>query len=113
MSFIIGILLGAMVVIFALQNTMPVMVSFLGWGFEGSVALIVILSMMAGVVISLLFSLPSFIKGMMAESKLHNRNAALHKELEDHKVMLADAHQKLNGSADVVVHTVEETTTIN
>lgn len=112
MSFIIGILLGALVVIFALQNTMSVMVQFLGWGFEGSVALIVLLSMAVGVVISLLFSMPSFIKGMMAESKLHRRNQELHKELEDHKVMLAQATKPL-APGDVVVHTVEETTTVH
>jgi hypothetical protein len=48
----------------------------------------------------------------MAESKLHRRNQELHKELEDHKVMLAQATKPL-APGDVVVHTVEETTTIH
>ncbi len=95
MLFIIGIVLGGAVVIFALQNLSPVMVSFLGWNFEGSVALIVLAALFSGVVISLLFSLSSFISGMMAQSRLKGHNEALRKDLDQHKEMLQQAHQKI------------------
>ncbi len=95
MALIIGIILGAGVVIFALQNVQTVMVTFLGWGFEGSVALIVILALLAGIIISWLMAIPSFIRGMMNESKLRGHNDALHRELEVHKQKLAETEGKL------------------
>ena len=106
MLFIIGIILGAAVVIFALQNLAPVMVTFLGWSFEGSIALIVILSLFAGIVISLLFSLSSFIKGMITESKLKGHNEALRKELDQHKVMLEDANKKIVESEKTIAKVI-------
>ncbi len=103
MLFIIGIVLGGAVVIFALQNLSPVMVTFLGWSFEGSIAFIVLIALFAGIVISLLFSLSSFISGMMAQSKLKGHNDALRKDLDQHKEMLQQAHQKI-----VEIEKVEE-----
>ncbi len=112
MSFIIGILLGGAVVVFALQNVAPVMVTFLGWSFQGPLAFIVIVAVLVGIVISLLMSISAFFKGMMTESKLNHNNHALRKELDDHKVMLADAHAKLAQGGTVLTHTKEETTTV-
>ncbi len=111
MSFIIGILLGGAVVVFALQNVAPVMVTFLSWSFQGSVAFIVIVSVLIGVVINMLFSASAFLKGMLTESKLNRNNHDLRNELDDHKVMLADAHAKLAQSPNTVMYTTEETTT--
>lgn len=95
MSLIFGIVLGGAFVVFALQNIQPVMVTFLGWSFEGPIALILIAAFLVGVVISLLFSPPSFIQSMIAESKLKGHNEALRRELEDHKSKLVDANQKI------------------
>lgn len=95
MAVIIGIILGAGVVIFALQNVQTVMVSFLGWGFEGSLALIVILALLAGIIISWLMAIPSFIKGMVSESRLRGHNDALHRELDVHKQKLAETEGRL------------------
>jgi len=95
MALLIGIIVGVGFVIFALQNVEPVMVTFLGWGFEGSLALIVILSLLAGVVVSWLLAIPSFVRGMVAESKLRGHNETLRRELEDHKQKLAETQGKL------------------
>lgn len=111
MIFIIGIIIGGAVVIFALQNLEPVMVSFMGWNFEGSIGFIVLASLFAGVVISLLFSLSTFISGMMAQSKLKGHNQALNNELEKHKEMLSQANQKIADTEKVVI--VEERNIIN
>ncbi len=105
MTLIIGILLGGVAVIFALQNLAPVMVSFLGWNFEGSIALIVIIALLAGIIISLLLSLSSAITGMLNESRLKRHNESLKKELDEHKVMLADAHQKIAEKPDTIILT--------
>ncbi len=106
MTFIIGIILGGAVVIFALQNLAPVMVTFLSWNFEGSIALIVLASLFAGILISSLFSLPSMVKNMIRESRLKGHNEALRRELEDHKTMLNEAHQKIADTEKVII--VEE-----
>jgi uncharacterized integral membrane protein len=103
MTLIIGILLGGAVVIFALQNVATVMVTFLGYQFQGSLALIVILSILAGILISLLFSLSAFIQGMMSESRLKRHNNTLQRELDDHKVLLDEANKKLADTPAVVV----------
>lgn len=95
MALIIGIIMGAGVVIFALQNVQTVMVTFLGWGFEGSLALIVILALLAGIIISWLMAIPAFIKNMMSESRLRGHNEALRSELDVHKQKLAETEGKL------------------
>ena len=109
MTLIIGILLGAAAVIFALQNVATVMVNFVGYHFEGSLALIVILSVFAGILISLLFSLSAFIQGMMSESRLKRHNNALQRELENHKVLLNEANKKLADTPSVVVVNTTDT----
>lgn len=105
MTFIIGILLGGAVVIFALQNVASVMVTFLGYHFEGSIAFIVIVSLFAGILISLLFSLSAFIQSMLTESKLKGHNDALRRDLDEHKALLDQANKKLAETPTVVVVT--------
>lgn len=95
MSLIFGLVLGAAFVVFALQNTQMLMVTFLGWGFEGSVAVIVIAAMLAGIIVSLLLSIPSMINSMVKESRLKGHNEALRQDLQDHKVALENTKQKL------------------
>ena len=95
MTLILGLILGAGFVVFALQNTQMVMVTFLGWGFEGSVAIIVIAALLAGIIISLLMSIPAAIRNMMKESNLRGHNEALRRELDEHKAKLDDAHKTI------------------
>ncbi len=95
MTLILGLILGAGFVVFALQNTQTVMVTFLGWGFEGSVAVIVIAALLAGIVISLLMAIPGVIRNMISESSLRGHNDALRRELDDHKEKLEDAHRTI------------------
>lgn len=106
MIFIIGIVIGGAVVIFALQNLAPVSVTFLNWSFEGSIAVIVLISLLAGIVITLLFSLSTYISSMMSESKLRRHNKSLKNELEEHKDKLNQANQRNMDIEKVVI--VEE-----
>lgn len=59
---IVGILLGIVSVIFVLQNTAVVTVAFLSWQMQGSLALVLFVAIVMGVLISLLILLPSFIR---------------------------------------------------
>ncbi len=101
--FIIGSILGAAVVVFILQNITPVSVSFLSWQFDGSLAVIVILAVLAGMVISWLLSIPDMLK--ISDLKSHNKK--LQKDLEIHKQKLSETEGKLSQAETPVV--VEKT----
>ena len=110
MLFIIGLLLGALVVIFALQNLAPVTVSLFAWEFEGSLALIVILAMLSGIIVSMLVSIPSAIRNSLRLSRLASQNQRLASELSAHKQALTETEVKLAEKDRPVV--VEKTTVI-
>lgn len=59
---IMAIVVAMLAVIFALQNAVPITVSFLTWKFESSLALVLLLTIALGVLMSLLVSVPSKIK---------------------------------------------------
>lgn len=80
---ILGIMLGAGVVVFALQNTAVISVFFLSWQIQASLAIIVILAVAAGVLICLLVSLPDVIRKSYQILRLKNKTEALKEELAD------------------------------
>jgi uncharacterized integral membrane protein len=55
---IFGLLLALAIVTFIFQNTNPVIVHFLAWQFEGSLALLLLLTFIFGIIISLLVAIP-------------------------------------------------------
>jgi len=54
---IIAVIVIAAVVIFSVQNAVPVSVAFLTWKFGASLAVIVFLTFVIGIVVTVLFSL--------------------------------------------------------
>ena len=56
---IVAIVLAAISAVFALQNSEVVAVSFLGWHWQASLALVLILTLGSGMVIGFLAGLPS------------------------------------------------------
>jgi uncharacterized integral membrane protein len=77
----LGLLLGGLTVIFALQNVTPITVTFLAWQIEGSLAVVLILAVLSGMLISSLFSLPGLIKKSFQISRLRKNNNKLKDEL--------------------------------
>ena len=61
LSLIMGIVLGASSVLFALQNVADVTVSFLGWQLTEPLAFILLGALFCGVIITLLVLLPRLI----------------------------------------------------
>lgn len=108
MIFFIGILLGIVSVIFAFQNTAVVSVAFLGWQLEGSLAFIILLALVAGMLIFALLTLPAAIKDNMLFSRMARHNRRLAKDLEVHKEKLVEAEVKLEEKPAVI----EKTTVI-
>ena len=62
LSLVIALLIAFLAVIFALQNAVPVVVNFLPWEFQGSLALVLLLTLALGVIVGLLVSVPSIIR---------------------------------------------------
>lgn len=87
---IVALLIAVVAVIFALQNTMIVTISFFAWTVTGSLSLVLLITLAIGVVIGLLVLAPSAIKNTIQVSGHRKRISALEKELEEHKAKVAE-----------------------
>lgn len=95
---ILGVALGAVSIIFILQNVEPVTVAFFSYQLTGSMALILFLALFSGIVITVLMLLPGFISDEFRVSRLKRLN----KDLEDE---LADARRRLSEPAQPTIIT--------
>ena len=64
-----ALLLALITVAFIVQNTNPVIVHFLAWKFEGSLALLLLLTFLLGIITSLLVAMPLYIKRIRKKTK--------------------------------------------
>ncbi|MBA7520217.1 Lipopolysaccharide assembly protein A [subsurface metagenome] len=62
LQLIAAIIVAILGVVFALQNAVPIAVSFLTWRFESSLALVLLITLALGILMSLLVSVPSIIR---------------------------------------------------
>ena len=89
LSLVAGIILGALSVIFALQNVAIVSVTFLAWQITGSLALVLLATLISGVIITLLVLLPSLIKDDMYLSVIKKEKKDLEAELARYKLAVS------------------------
>jgi uncharacterized integral membrane protein len=83
-SFLIVALgLAILTVVFALQNTVPVVVTFLIWKFEGSLAMVLMLTFALGVLVSSLVSIPAIVKRRSATSNQNRKIEELETRLRE------------------------------
>jgi len=95
-AFLFGALAIALfVVLFALQNVVPVTVTFLTWTFEGSLGLFLFVALMSGVLVSFLASLPTLIKARLAAAHHRKEVAALKASIDEYRFKLEDAQKRL------------------
>lgn len=85
LSLIVGIILGAIAVIFAFQNVAVVTVAFLSWQVTASLAIIILGTLLCGIVLTLLFLLPSVIRDEMYVSSLKKQKREAEDELAKHR----------------------------
>ena len=95
---LLGALLGALSIIFVLQNITPVTVTFLTWQIEGSLAVILFLAVMTGMIISLLVLLPGLIRDEYRHSQLRKEK----KEVEDELISTRNVINEVATHAVVV-----------
>jgi uncharacterized integral membrane protein len=80
---ILALLIAIVAVVFAVQNTAMITVSFLVWSFEGSLALVLLATLLVGVLISLLASTPGLIRGKWNSSRERKKLASLVSERDN------------------------------
>lgn len=95
----LALFIAVIAVIFALQNTLPVTISFLFWQFHGSLALVLLVALAVGAVISFLASLPTLLRGQWSMRKLRKQAAELESNLNDHKQRLEEAQNRLQAQS--------------
>ncbi len=59
---ILGLVIGGISVVFALQNVVSISVNFLAWQLQGSLALILLLAMATGILFCLVLAIPEVIR---------------------------------------------------
>ena len=87
----VALFIAVLAVVFAVQNTAPAIVSFFLWKFNGSLALVLLVSLAAGALISFLVSLPANLKTRWTirqqRKKLNELEANLAASQEDLEVL--------------------------
>jgi|GEM_PF-1092942 len=109
--FILGLVLGGVAVIFALQNIEVITVSFFSWQFSGSLSVILSVAVAAGVLASLLIILPESIGNYFKYKSLKNENEKLTEELRKQKELTVFV-KEVPPSPAVIAH-IEETAIIH
>jgi putative membrane protein len=93
----LALIISVLAVIFAVQNNDPATVSFAMWKFNGSLALILLVAVAAGALISVFVSLPTNLKTRWTIrqqrkrlSELENSLASVRGQLEEAQKMLGE-----------------------
>ncbi len=82
-ALILFLIIAIIAVIFGVQNTAVVTLKLFGFKLESSLALILLVFMGIGVILTLLFSIPYFLKNKKRISSLNKRVKELEKTLSD------------------------------
>jgi uncharacterized integral membrane protein len=96
---IIALLIAILAVIFALQNAVTVSIAFLVWKTEGSLALVLLVALAVGALVSLLASLPAIIRGAWTTASQKRRLSELETSLADCTQKLNETQSRLQGLA--------------
>lgn len=91
---ILALIIAALAVVFAVQNTAPVTVSFLLWKTDSSEAVVLLVALCAGALISLLFSLPSLVKDKWSLRTHRKKLTDMEASLADHKGQLEQVQKQ-------------------
>ncbi|MBK8742274.1 MAG: LapA family protein [Betaproteobacteria bacterium] len=83
LGLIVGIAFAIGAVLFALQNVAPVTVTLAFWSFEGSLALVLLLTLGLGALIAGLVSSPAMVRRQWSIARLGRKVADLEKKLAE------------------------------
>jgi len=71
-------------VAFSLQNSEPIMLNFFSWTFQGSLVVVLITALACGVILSIIASLPSFIRKNRLITQQQKTIAKLERTVAEH-----------------------------
>ena len=94
-----AMVIALLAVVFALQNTATVTVSFLLWTVPGSQALVLLVALFAGIAICFFAFLPSWVRHRWTIRQLRKRVSTLEMSLSDQEIATNEAKQKLRDQA--------------
>jgi putative membrane protein len=92
---VISLLIAIFAIVFALQNTAAVTITFIAWTFHGSLALVLILSVLAGILTGLLAMLPAVVRSRLRVSSHRKESAALKSSLAEHQQKMQELQQQI------------------
>lgn len=91
---IVAILFAAASVMFALQNNVPVTVTFLIWSIDGSLAMLLLITLALGGLIVALISTPSTVRRQWTISRLEKRVDELEQTCSKQKGKIAELEHR-------------------
>lgn len=104
LMLIAGIVFAIGAVVFALQNNSAVVVTLALWNFEGSLAVVLLVAVGLGVLITGLVSTPSVLRGQWATRRLRRQVANLERETREqqarYQVLAAELERQTPATAE-------------
>ena len=99
LSLTAGFILGIAALVFAAQNNEFVSVSFLGWQFESSLAVVTTAAVLVGMLICALLSIPNAIKSAMRTHALKKENSTLRDQIaREQKTVTVETTEVMSGN---------------
>lgn len=89
MFLIVSLIVGWFSIIFAMQNINEVSIKFFFWSFKSPLALVLLLTLLAGVIIGIFISLPTIFK--QRKKTLQQK-----REVKEHKKLLKELEERTN-----------------
>jgi uncharacterized integral membrane protein len=102
-SLILGLILSLVSLVFALQNTQSVRISFLVWHVNGSLALLLIIFFFVGLLAGMLVILPGRIRSTLARGRNNRELAELKVKLDECKGKLEKSESITNEKAKATI----------
>jgi len=101
MLFILGLLIGAVAVVFVLQNVEVITVTFLVWNITGPLAAILITTLLSGIVATLLMVLPGSVRSFWGYRTLEKEIKKLAEDLRKQKELTFFARKTPPTTGDI------------
>ena len=103
-----GIIIGAYVVVFALQNTALLTVTLFSWHFSAPAALMITASIALGAALSLLALVPTFIRNDRYTKQLEEAKEAAESELSKYRITIPIAPPAIDAGALIMAERPRE-----
>lgn len=108
-SLILALAFAIVAVIFALQNTAVVTVTFFNLSLEGSLALVILVAVALGILIGVLVMTPGRVRSSLASARNRKKIGELEANLDEKKSKLAALEKPTPPPAHVPTPKAEET----